>query len=101
MKIIGTLPLLNSTPLNPSADVPALPIIPCIEHCASTSRINESLVSTTLPPLSSNVSEENVPSIISKVEFQKEDSLLDVMDFPIVDDDMELGNFLMDAAEWL
>jgi len=29
------------------------------------------------------------------------DSLLDIMEFPTEKDDMELGDFLMDVAEWL
>jgi len=101
VKITGTFAPLASTSDNTAADVPALPAIPCIEHCASTSRINESLVSTIVPALSSSVLKEDVPAFMSSDEFSKSESLLDVMNFPNVDDDMELGNFLLDAADWL
>jgi len=29
------------------------------------------------------------------------DDVLDIMEFPSDEDDMELGNFLLDAADWL
>lgn len=100
VKITGTLPpLATSNPKSNNVD-PVGSMRPCLEHCPSTSRINESRMSTILPPSDSDT-EMEIPTFPVCDTFLKSDSLLDIMELPTQEDDMELGDFLMDVAEWL
>ena len=100
VKITGTLPpLASTTPYSNTVD-PVVSTRPHVEHCSSTSRINESLLSMTLPPLSDSTIERKGPTMVTD-NHSNSDSLLDIMEFPTEKDDMELGDFLMDVAEWL
>lgn len=101
MKITGTSPPLVSMLPNSATDVPVVPSIPHTERGPSTSHANESLASTILPSLSSSALKEYIPAFVCMEDFPKNDALLDIMPFSNEEDDMELGNFLLDAAEWL
>merc|ERR1712008_142089 len=99
VKITGTLPSLASLTPCCNSDSIVIPTKSSVELGSPTSVIDEPLVSDTLPsPLSSMIGEKISEDTDDSVE---NDYVPDIMDFPTDEEDMELGNFLLDAADWL
>jgi len=101
VKITGTLPSLTSSTLCNSPDSSVIPTRSSVELSPSTSSIDVPLVSDALPSLSLSVITEEIPDGTANKDATNEDYVLDIMDFPTDANDMELGNFLLDAADWL
>jgi len=101
VKITGTLPSLASSSPSYDSDPIAIPTRSCVEHSSLTSLIDQPLVSDTLPSLSVIGTSKEVPDITRSEDVTNNDDILNIMDFPDDQDDMELGNFLLDAADWL
>jgi len=101
VKITGTFPsLASSTPCD-KPDSIVIPTRSCVKHSPSTSLIDESLDSDTLPSLSLGAAMKEKPDNTLCKDAINNDDVLDIMEFPSDEDDMELGNFLLDAADWL
>jgi len=100
VKITGTLPsLASSTPCHdPDSLVNSMRI--CDEK-SSTSLIEEQFMSDTLPSISIGAIKEETADGTLGDDTINNDSILDIMNFPNDEDDTELGNFLLDAADWL
>lgn len=102
MKITGTLPsFASSTPLAKPDVSHVIPARSYVEHSPSTSLIDEPLESDTLPSLSLGAETKDISDGLSSKDLTNNEYELDMMDFPTDEDDMELGNFLLDAADWL
>jgi len=101
VKITGTLPSLASSTSCDSPDSLLIPSKACVQHSPSTSLIDESLESDTLPSLSLDTIMKEIPEDTPCKDATKNDYVLDIMEFPTDEEDMELGNFLLDAADWL
>jgi len=107
VKITGTLPSLASSAPCDKSDSFVIPTTSCVEHSSSsTSLIDESLESDVLPLVSLGATMKEIPDGVShndliNNDLANNDNVLEILEFPTDEDDMELGNFLLDAADWL